>query len=78
MYLFHVFVISSVEKIPGGSSPWLNFFLSVGLTVLAAALSYQYFEYPIINKWKQRLSPLNQPAVPPARFPNPKEVTPFA
>jgi peptidoglycan/LPS O-acetylase OafA/YrhL len=78
MYLFHVFVTSSVEKIPGGSSPWLNFSLSVGLTVLAAALSYQYFEYPIINKWKQRLSPLNQPAVPPARFPNTKEITPFA
>lgn len=78
MYLFHVFVISSVEKIPGGSSPCLNFSLSVSLTVLAAALSYQYFEYPIINKWKQRLSPLDRPSVPPARFPNTKEVTPFA
>jgi len=78
MYLFHMFVICCVEKIPGGSSPWLSFPLSVSLTLLAAALSYQYFEYPIINKWKQRLSPLNQSGVPPARFPNTKEITPFA
>jgi peptidoglycan/LPS O-acetylase OafA/YrhL len=63
MYLFHMFIISSVLKISGGS-PWFTFLLSVSLTVLAAALSYQYFECPIINKWKQRLSPLIQPGAP--------------
>jgi peptidoglycan/LPS O-acetylase OafA/YrhL len=75
MYLFHMFVISFVLKVPGGLSPALGFPLTVCLTVLAAALSYQYFEYPIINKWKQRLSPLNQPTARPARFPAAKEVT---
>lgn len=78
IYLFHMFVICFVEKIVGGSSPWLSFPLTVGLTVLAAALSYQYFEYPLIGKWKQRLSPLNQQGPPPAWFPNTKEVNPVA
>jgi peptidoglycan/LPS O-acetylase OafA/YrhL len=66
MYLFHMFVISSVLKITG-ESPTFTFLLSVSLSVLAAALSYRYFECPIINKWKQRLSPLIQPGVPSKR-----------
>jgi peptidoglycan/LPS O-acetylase OafA/YrhL len=78
IYLFHMFVICCVERIPGGASPWLDFPLTVSLTVVAAALSYQFFEYPLINKWKQRLSPLNQPGVPPAWFPNAKEINPVA
>jgi len=68
IYLLHMFVICSVEKILGVSSPWLTFPLTVSLTILVAALSYQYFEYPLINKWRQRFSPLNQPNEPPARF----------
>ena len=68
IYLFHMFVICSVEKIPGGDSPWLLFPLGVSLTVLAAALSYEYFERPIINKWRQRLSPFNQPDAPSGRL----------
>jgi peptidoglycan/LPS O-acetylase OafA/YrhL len=74
MYLIHMFVRCSVEKIPGGTSPWLAFPLTLSLTVLAAALSYRYFESPIMNKCKRRLSPFNQRGAPPARFPIAKDL----
>ena len=59
IYLLHMFVISSVKKLPGGNSPLLCFLASAIGVVVVASFVYRYFEHPIIAFYKQRLSPLN-------------------
>ncbi len=60
IYLIHMFVLSAVKKSPLGASPLLCF-LTVSILVIAlASLIYKYFEYPIINFYKRKLSPVRQ------------------
>ena len=59
IYLLHMFVISSVKKLPGGTSPALCFLASSIAVIVVASLVYKYFEYPIITFYKAKLSPLN-------------------
>ncbi len=58
IYLLHMFVISTVRKLPGGTSPLLCFFLSSLVVITLASLVYQFFERPIITFYKRRLSPV--------------------
>ena len=59
IYLLHMFVISSVKRLPGGTSPALCFFAGSIVAIALASLVYKYFEYPIITFYKKKLSPLN-------------------
>jgi len=59
IYLLHMFVISSVKRLPGGTSPVLCFFACAIVTIAVASLVYKYFEYPIITFYKKKLSPLS-------------------
>jgi peptidoglycan/LPS O-acetylase OafA/YrhL len=65
MYLLHMFVISSVRKVPGLKSPFLFYAIVVASTVAIASLVYKFFEQPIIGFYKRKLSPLNQPDAQP-------------
>ncbi|MDE3084579.1 MAG: acyltransferase, partial [Verrucomicrobiota bacterium] len=65
IYLLHMFILSSVKKIPGGDQPGLCFLLTTALVVMLASVVYRYFEQPIIRFYKNRLSPLaSAPTVP--------------
>ena len=59
IYLMHMFVISAVRKLPGGTSPFFCFVLSSAAAIFVASLVYQFFERPIIAFYKKRFSPLN-------------------
>lgn len=50
MYLFHVAAITFVKSWlrPGDHPAWLVFALAVPLTILAATLSYRFFERPFL------------------------------
>ncbi len=70
IYLLHMFVISSIKKLPV-ISPGFCFLSASVLVIAAASLVYKYFEYPIITFYKRRLSPLN--AEPVAARPAPQD-----
>lgn len=57
IYLLHMFVVSLVKKLPGGTSPVMCFLLSASVVIIAASLVYRHFEHPIIAYYKKRLSP---------------------
>ena len=57
IYLLHMFVFSTVKKLPGGQNVWLSFLVTAALTVILASLVYHYFERPIIRFYKRRFSP---------------------
>jgi len=59
IYLLHMFIISAVKKIPGGNLPMLCFLVSSIAVIAVASLVYQYFERPIIARYKRKLSPLD-------------------
>ncbi|MBI3875442.1 MAG: acyltransferase [Verrucomicrobia bacterium] len=63
IYLLHMFVISSVKKLPGAASPEMCFLVSSTLVILIASLVYKWFEFPLIRFYKQRLSPLGPQTV---------------
>ncbi len=70
IYLLHMFVLSSVRKLPGGTDPVMCFALTSMVSIAVAALVYQFFEKPIIDFYKRRLSstkplPPNEPTVVP-------------
>ncbi len=58
IYLLHMFVLSSVRKLPGGTDPLICFALTSTLSIGVAALVYQFFEKPIIDFYKRKLSPM--------------------
>jgi peptidoglycan/LPS O-acetylase OafA/YrhL len=58
-YLLHLFVMSAVKKLPGGSSPALCLSASAIAAVLIASLVHKCLEQPIIAFYKKKLSPLN-------------------
>jgi len=62
IYLLHMFVISSLKKLPA-MSPGFCFFPASVVVITLASLVYKYFEYPIITFYKRRLSPLNSEPV---------------
>jgi len=62
IYLLHMFVISSIKKLPA-ISPGFCFFSASVVVIALASLVYKYFEYPIITFYKRRLSPFNSEAV---------------
>jgi peptidoglycan/LPS O-acetylase OafA/YrhL len=57
VYLLHMFFISAVRKLPYGSNGAVCFVASAVLSIGAATLVYRYFELPIIQFYKKRLSP---------------------
>lgn len=57
IYLLHMFVFSTVKKLPGGQDVWLSFLVTAVLTIIMASLVYHYFERPIIRFYKRRFSP---------------------
>jgi peptidoglycan/LPS O-acetylase OafA/YrhL len=61
IYLFHMFVLMAVVRLPGARNATVCFLLGGLLTLMAAALSYRFFESPIIQRYKRQLSPLNKP-----------------
>jgi len=63
IYLLHMFVISAVKKLPGGTSPVLCFLVSAIAVIAVASLFYRFFEHPIIAFYKRKLSPLNSVSV---------------
>ncbi|HEV2437903.1 MAG TPA: acyltransferase [Verrucomicrobiae bacterium] len=63
IYLLHMFVISAVKKLPGGTAPVFCFLVSAVAVIAVASLVYQFFEHPIIAFYKRRLSPLNSVSV---------------
>ena len=65
IYLLHMFVISSVKKLPGANLPAVCFFTSAIVVIVAASLVFKYFEHPIIAFYKKRLSPLQPKTVAP-------------
>jgi peptidoglycan/LPS O-acetylase OafA/YrhL len=75
IYLLHMFIISFVKKLPGGTSPVLCFLLSAGAVIIVASLVYRHFEYPIIAYYKKRLSPLGRAPVVPAPAKEPSGLT---
>jgi len=62
IYLFHMFVISAVRKLPGVSSPVIFLCVSSLISIGIASVVYKFFEEPIIRFYKKRLSPLRSPA----------------
>jgi peptidoglycan/LPS O-acetylase OafA/YrhL len=58
IYLLHMFVISTVKKLPHGESQLPCFFISAIAVIVIASLVYKYFEHPIIAFYKRKLSPL--------------------
>jgi peptidoglycan/LPS O-acetylase OafA/YrhL len=75
IYLLHMFIISFVKKLPGGTSPILCFLLSACAVIIVASLVYRHFEYPIIAYYKKRLSPLGRVPVVPAPAKEPSGLT---
>ncbi|HZI30784.1 MAG TPA: acyltransferase [Candidatus Binatia bacterium] len=65
IYLLHMFVICTVKKIPGMTSPAVCFFFSSMAVIVLASLVYKYFEHPIIVFYKRKLSPVRAKAAPP-------------
>jgi peptidoglycan/LPS O-acetylase OafA/YrhL len=63
IYLLHMFVISAIKKLPGGTSPVICLLASTAVVIIAASLVFKYFESPIIAFYKQNLSPLNAKTV---------------
>ncbi|HKW27892.1 MAG TPA: acyltransferase [Verrucomicrobiae bacterium] len=59
IYLLHMFIISAVKKLPGGTSPVFCFLASAIVVIAVASLFYRFFEHPIIAFYKRKLSPLN-------------------
>lgn len=57
IYLFHMFAISGVKRIPWGNHALVNFLFSTLIIIAAATLVFRYFEAPIIAFYKRRLSP---------------------
>ena len=57
IYLLHMFVCSSVRKLPWGENVWFSFITMSVLTILLASLVYKYFEEPIIKFYKKKFSP---------------------
>jgi peptidoglycan/LPS O-acetylase OafA/YrhL len=61
IYLLHMFVISSVRKLPGSDLPLVQFLASSAITIALASVVYRFFELPIINFYKRKLSPVRHP-----------------
>jgi peptidoglycan/LPS O-acetylase OafA/YrhL len=57
IYLFHMFVISIVKKLPGGGSPWICLAATSIAVIAIASVIFKYFEHPIILYFKPRFSP---------------------
>jgi peptidoglycan/LPS O-acetylase OafA/YrhL len=57
IYLLHMFIFSTVKKLPEGREPWFSFLATAVLTILLASAVYQCFEQPIIRFYKRRFSP---------------------
>ncbi len=57
IYLLHMFVYSSVRKLPGGGTTAGCFVAGALVAVASASLSYKYFERPIIDSQKEKLRP---------------------
>jgi peptidoglycan/LPS O-acetylase OafA/YrhL len=53
LYVFHPLVFDAVSSLLGARSEWLRFIAGFGLSFVVAALSYRYFEAPIM-RWKER------------------------
>jgi len=65
IYLLHMFVGSTVRKLPWGENVWFSFITMSGLTILLASLVYKYFEEPIIKFYKKKFSPGNGTRISP-------------
>ena len=63
IYLLHMFIISAVKKLPGGTSTVVCFLFSSIAVITVASLVYKFFEQPIITFYKRKLSPLNSAAL---------------
>ncbi len=59
IYLLHMFIRSSMKKLPWGENVWLSFLTISVLTIIVASLVYKYFEEPIIKFYKRKFSPGN-------------------
>jgi peptidoglycan/LPS O-acetylase OafA/YrhL len=57
IYLLHMFVLSAVKKIPGGTQPWVCFVATSVITIVVASAVYRWFEQPIIQYFRRRSSP---------------------
>lgn len=63
IYLLHMFIISTARKLPGGHIPLVCFLISAVGVIILASLVYRFFERPIIDFYKHRLSPVSEPPV---------------
>ena len=57
IYLLHMFVISLVKKLPGGTHPALCLLLSTVVIIALASVVYRHLELPIIRFYKNKLTP---------------------
>ncbi len=57
IYLLHMFVISLVKKLPGGTNPAVCLLLSTVAVIAVASVVYRYLELPIIRFYKNKLTP---------------------
>jgi peptidoglycan/LPS O-acetylase OafA/YrhL len=60
IYLMHMLVLVCLVHAFGKSAPFMVFAVGSLLTIMAASLSWRYFESRIISFYKQRFSPLNR------------------
>lgn len=60
IYLLHMIAFSVAKKLPGGTNPWLCLLVTTALSLVLAGITYRWFELPIINWYKRRLSPMRQ------------------
>lgn len=70
IYLLHMFIRSSMKRLPWGENVWPSFLTMTVLTIIVASLVYKYFEEPIIKFYKRKFSPGNS-----AHVSSPGEVT---
>lgn len=57
IYLLHMFVLSSVKRLLGASSPVLCFSVTALVVVLIASASHRWFESPLIERGRRHFSP---------------------
>lgn len=70
IYLLHMLVISAVKKIPGGDQTFVCFAVATPLSIVAATVSYRYFEQPLIRRFRRRLLAQPQPTIAPPIAPS--------
>jgi peptidoglycan/LPS O-acetylase OafA/YrhL len=66
IYLLHMFVLSAVKKIPGGTQPVVCFIATAVFTIAIATVVYRYFEQPIIRFFRRRSSVANDAVAAPS------------